>query len=185
MDRYASDIEIIENLVDEDFCDLLIRKATTDNHPWFISLDAEDDNTSEMKEGTSDCGFLFTSYLENHIDYNPINQLADYALKRFFKRSKYEWYGVVVHRILWNYYNKSSDGVFHVDEPNENYQSLLLNLNTNDGGTVVDGQTFNSEAGKLVSFPSRLLHRGIGPTESPRRFAVNIILRYDYVQEKT
>jgi hypothetical protein len=81
----------------------------------------------------------------------------------------------IPYRYTWNYYNRSSTGTPHTDYEYDNFISVLYNLNTNDGGTIINDKMYNSVAGRAVIFKSNVLHHGVGPTKSAQRYNLNIV----------
>ena len=78
-------------------------------------------------------------------------------------------------RTMWNYYNRSSEGVAHQDHTDPRVFSMVYNLSDTDGGTWIGDQFVQGSQGTAVIFPSHLWHRGQGPRSQPHRFVLNCI----------
>lgn len=170
-------IEVIDNVVDDHFCKFLVRKLGRDGK-WALATDGE---YSRQEIELSDNGFLFATFIKDHDEYDEpeFNILVEYILDSFLQKTKQSYEGIEISRFFFNYYNRESEGVSHTDHPEPNYQSLLINLNTNDGGTIVDGEFVKSESGRVIAFDSSIDHQGVGPTKDKQRFALNIVFHYD------
>jgi succinylglutamate desuccinylase len=72
----------------------------------------------------------------------------------------------------------SYTSVLHTDFKLPNVKTSLLYLNTCNGGTVVADQGkekyIKSEENKIIIFPCKTLHRGVGQTDVIRRAVINI-----------
>jgi len=193
MDRFSTDIEVIDNLVDEDYCYYIIDKLYYAKDVWNIAYDENTiskNYTWNKVSNKSDTGFLFLSYSKDATDeknkkYAWLTSLVDYIYFRYLQSSKYEYKNPELHRVLFNYYNTGSDGIDHTDATDPNVRSVTINLNTNDGGTLVENEFVPSQVGRGVAFNSNIRHRGVGPTEVKQRFAVNVVFTYDDVRLKT
>lgn len=167
-----------------------IIKILTNQASWKMSCDYEDVNDSIY----SDTGFLLKSYSINQTKYlnahnANINSIAYQIMMTIFNNIAPIYFsGVDVNRYLWNYYNKSSTGIFHVDmmtqNPDDKFASIVYYLNTCDGGTELEIDEYNkisipSISGNAVVFDSSIRHRGITVKNDPRRFVLNIVFKYD------
>ncbi len=120
--------------------------------------------------------------------YESLNTLAQYIFESVMARSKYEYHDIELIRILWNYYNRSSTGIYHVDKDftaERKYFSVVYHLNTCDGGTIIDhSDLIPSVSGNAMIFESNVPHRGVGPTKDPYRFVLNFLMCYTTRQHK-
>ena len=183
MDRPSTDIEVIDNLFDGYFGHYIISKIK-ENGRWSFATDHEHNNKELDK---CDNGFLLTSYTDDETETNQkeFNVLADYILHIFLEHSKWQYNQVTVKRFFYNYYNRESQGSPHIDHPQPNHHSILVNLNTNDGGTIVDDEFFPSEVGRCIGFDSDTTHQGVGPTKHKQRYCLNIVFAYNNRSLKT
>jgi hypothetical protein len=78
-------------------------------------------------------------------------------------------------RIMWNYYNRSSQGIMHKDQQVPGFYSMVYNLSDTDGGTEIQGEFYPGAEGSAIVFPSELDHKGFGPKIQPNRFVLNCI----------
>lgn len=188
--------EKLESVCDNDFNDFVVR-LLRDQRGWRICPDDWDSKIeNEMKgtkfakdlEGRSDTGLLLHTFNDapheddHSAEYEGLNTLAQFIFDQVLKKSKYEYHDIELVRILWNYYNRGSTGIFHVDKnftTNNKYFSVIYYLNTCDGGSYIKNSEFiPSVAGNAVVFPSNLPHRGVGPTKNRERYVLNFLLNY-------
>jgi len=83
---------------------------------------------------------------------------------------------IKIHRLMWNFYKKGEQGNFHQDETNNNFYTILYSLNTNDGYVEIENDRVPDVADEAKIFQSKILHRGVGPTEDNFRLNVNIVV---------
>lgn len=126
----------------------------------------------------SDSGFVHVSFDANQPENyynNKLNVYAELILKKIVSEQQHlKKYQPV--RYYWNYYNRASNGTFHPDTLEPNHISIVYNLNTCDGGTMIEKEFVKSEQGRAVIFNSSTSHCGVGPTKDPVRFMLNIVL---------
>jgi len=156
---------------------------------WVISHD-EDFKTPYALNNVndfSDTGFLNLTYditRDSNI-YNSfveLNVLADLIFNTVIKKQqRYKFTNIVVQRYLWNYYNRSSNGVPHIDSEKDNIGSIVYYLNTCDAFTILDNNKFKCVMGDSIVFNSKLIHQGSGPTVSRRKYCLNILFSYENV----
>lgn len=130
----------------------------------------------------SDTGFVYYTYT-NDRDWSMINSqdlnrgyfnnLAETILHTALEGT--DLINPQIYRIMWNYYNRASQGIMHRDHQNTGMYSMVYNLSTTDGGTEIAGQFYPGDAGTAIVFDSNLDHRGFGPKSAPRRFVLNCI----------
>ena len=81
-----------------------------------------------------------------------------------------------IHRLMWNFYKKGEFGNFHVDETKDNYYTILYSLNSSDGYLELKNKKIIDVIDEAKIFPSKILHRGVGPTKDNFRLNVNIVV---------
>lgn len=192
----SSKIELIKNVCDEAFNRFVV-KLLRDQRGWRICPDDWDEKiASDMRDSAyakaheehSDTGLLLHTYNdaphEEDVspEYESLNTLAQFIFESVMDKSKYVYHDIELVRILWNYYNRASTGIFHVDKDftdGKKYFSVIYYLNTCDGGTIIGKHPMiPSVSGNAVIFPSNQPHRGIGPTQEPTRYVLNFLLHY-------
>jgi hypothetical protein len=139
----------------------------------------------------SDTGLLLTSYTDDratqHFD-SPLNTFAKLILSVIIKKAvEIELVNPQIVRFFWNYYNKSSTGVFHRDvrEDREgNFLSVVYYLNNNDGGTEIENEVVYCKESRAAIFNSRSRHRGFGPYDFNYKMCLNAVLMCDAVNLK-
>jgi hypothetical protein len=83
-----------------------------------------------------------------------------------------------IHRIHWNYYYGNQQGNNHIDDPKNNFISILYNPHTTDGGTEILNKFYPDKIGQAKIFKSNWIHRGICVKKDKARTSLNIILEY-------
>lgn len=174
-------IEVLDNIVDKDYYNLVIN-SLYQSPCWYPSLD-EEVELDDLNKDKSDSGFLIMSYncdkpeVGMKPDHNYINHHAYNLFQLFLMKSSYRFKDVDLKRYLWNYYNKSSDGVLHCDSDAESFFSIVFYLKDSDGGTYVENEFIEDACGRAVLFKSNTPHRGKGPTIFKNRFCLNVVFQ--------
>lgn len=132
----------------------------------------------------SDTGSVYYTYSEDH-DWNSVN--TQDPNRGYFNTLAYTILHTAlkstditdprISRVMWNYYSRSSTGITHKDSEQPNTYTLVYNLSDTDGGTYIQDEFYPGRSGDAVLFPSNTAHRGQGPTQQPRRFALNVIFQ--------
>lgn len=170
-------LEKFSSLQSKNFNKTLLERLSVDG-VWKIS---EDEQTHNIKSSKSDAGFLFITYFDKPFTQDGFfNTAAEIIFDSVITNSKSDWYDIVIKRFNYNYYNQSSDGVLHKDHDSENMFSIVYNINSNDGGTIIEDDFYLSHEGSAVLFNSNKLHRGAGPKEYKKRFMLNIVFSGRY-----
>lgn len=130
-------------------------------------------------ERYSDTGMVFYSYHSDvplqSIQQDPVRQFFNTAAELILHTATACSDQVVIDRIMWNYYSRSSTGVSHRDYHEPGRTSLIYNLSQTDGGTWIGDQYYQGHQGRALVFPSELEHRGTGPVLQPHRLVLNVI----------
>jgi len=146
---------------------------------WKLSVD-QNYHTDNVSQGFSDTGMLFVSYskidrIGQDNNFVFFNNVAQIIFNSVLINLDFEFKNIELKRFLWNYYNKSSTGVLHQDYNQPDWYSIVYNFSDSDGGTVIENKFVEGKQGRAVLFPSIYNHRGVGPTTSLHRFALNIV----------
>ena len=129
-----------------------------------------------LKQNVSNAGFAYVSYdrrFNIHLN-TPLNLYADiifYTIKNKFKKI------ASLERVYWNYYDSSSEPNLHKDELEKGYMSIIYNLHTNDGGTLIDKKFYPSKESQAIVFPSNIFHKGVSSQKMKHRFNLNMIVK--------
>jgi hypothetical protein len=145
-----------------------ILKAT---QGWYFGYD-EDKNDNLFNY---DQGLAIQTFNEKPIDnvnYQSLNMFAFIILHKIndelnLKLSK-------LHRVNYNFYHPFSKGKLHIDYTNNNFYTILYNLNTNDGYTEIENIKYYSNESEALFFKSNIKHFGCGPTKN-LRYNLNIV----------
>jgi len=159
------------------YVDLTLRRSAE----WRLCLD---DRYLPGMDWTanSDSGMVYYTYTDDR-DWNMLNSqdlirakfnyLAETILNTALPP---ELGGVTsIRRVMWNYYNRSGDGILHRDYQEPGVWSMVYNLTDTDGGTEIGDTFYQGHAGTALIFPSNLEHRGRGPRHDPYRFVLNVM----------
>jgi hypothetical protein len=186
-----TDIEVIDTGLDSAFNKCIIDTITRTDL-WGISPDEKE----EFKEGDpykvddilpdaySDSGMLIQSFNKGRPNFlnergSNLNTIAELILNIVLaKQKKYKFYNVRIVRVLWNYYNRSSSGVFHIDDVRENHGSMVYYLNTCDAYTFIEDKRFECVMGNAVLFKANKIHKGTGPVVDKHKFCMNVVFEY-------
>ena len=183
-----SGVERFNTGLDTSFNNYIIKQLYM-HSSWALSYD-EDLITKGVLRASkdmhtySDSGMLLKSFDIYQSDYLNqhnlvLNNLADLIFNIIIeKQKKYLFKGPQVTRILWNYYNRSSTGVEHVDSCEPNTGSIIYYLNTCDSFTFINEEYIDCVMGTGAIFSANSVHRGTGPTKSKNKFALNILFKY-------
>lgn len=190
-----ADYELIEKACDDHFNQFTINllreqggwRLSPDHYDTKIAADMDASEYAKNMDGFSDTGMLLTTYSDHpdeqelNNEYQRLNTLAEYIFESILEKSKFLYHGVELVRVLWNYYNKASTGIYHVDRDfdDDKYFSMVYHLNTCDGGTIIQKEKVQSVSGNAIVFDSNVPHRGVGPTKDSARYVLNILLKYD------
>lgn len=176
---------LIPELFPEDFNQDL-RLQLQRSAEWRLCLDEHYLPGSDWDQ-YSDTGFVYYTYT-NDRDWAEIaardpargyfNGQAESILYRALEHMGIK--EAVIHRVMWNYYNRASQGILHSDHQQPGLHSMVYNLSATDGGTEIEGKFYQGNSGTAVIFPSEQEHRGFGPTNQPRRFVLNCIFSADF-----
>lgn len=143
---------------------------------WFIS---RDDMTMSQFETiiAHNTGLQNITYQEGKdgSDYQDINNHAQLILDKVSDKLNIK---TKPHRFFWNLYFTPSFAKPHRDWPVPNeYQTIVYNLHTTDGGTEIEGKNYKDKMGQAKVFESNLLHKGISCKKDKVRFNLNIIFK--------
>ncbi len=176
--------QIIPDLFSEDFNHSLAHQLQR-SAEWRLCLDEHYLPGSDWTHH-SDTGFVYYTYT-NDRDWAEIaardpargyfNAQAETILHTALNRMAISQ--ATIHRVMWNYYNRSSQGILHRDHQLPGLHSMVYNLSHTDGGTEISGEFYQGNSGTAIVFPSELEHRGFGPRSQPRRFVLNCIFSID------
>ena len=188
-------LEHLKNIHTKDFNQNIINELRN-IQGWRISPDEFVESQGDLDKESSDSGMLLTSFdrdmnfpfsQELELQYSFLNVSAHHIFQTILKRSKVQFHNIDLKRYLWNYYNRSSDGVEHTDSADDNRYSITYYLHDSDGGTIVGDTFFQSKTNEAVIFKSNTPHRGVGPKVTKNRFLLNIVFSADgfEIQERT
>ena len=80
-----------------------------------------------------------------------------------------------LHRFFWNLYVPGDISQLHLDINQDNYYSIIYNLQTTDGGTVINGHKYADKESQIKIFKSNIPHKGLGPIKFNFRMNLNIV----------
>jgi hypothetical protein len=171
-------IEIIKNILPLEINNKIILFLLKSND-WSIAKDHKNELSlldDLLKNTGKDYGHSMQTFDEKENIYidSPLNLYAEIIYSIVKSHTKYKFLKPT--RFFWNYYNNSSSANPHIDNENNFYVSFVYNLNTNNGGTLIDKQFYTSNVGEAIVFPSNILHNSISQTDVKARFNLNCIV---------
>lgn len=185
-------IEHLNKVLSKDFNDNVLFELKS-IAAWRISPDEYADNQGDLSVNASDSGMLINSYNKdigipknrtNDLEYSFLNVSAHHIFRSVLNKSQFNFYNIDLKRYLWNYYNRSSDGVYHTDSQLDNAYSIVYYLHDSDGGTIIGNDTYSSISNDAIIFKSNIPHKGVGPKLSKNRFLLNIMFTADSYERK-
>lgn len=154
---------------------------------WHMSPD-ETDQDKTVADGYCDTGMLLSSYSYKQSEYlnlhnQNVNELALTIFNNVINAQKtYKFHNIIIKRFLWNYYNRSSTGVFHKDISEkypDNYGSVVYYLNSCDAKTIVNDIEVQNKASNAILFNPKTIHCGTGPTKDKYKYALNVLFEFE------
>jgi hypothetical protein len=185
-------IETLENILSKDFNGNVLNELKSINS-WRISPDESIYDDIKLSNNYSDSGMILHSYNTEYniprddrdsLKHSFLNVSASHIFNSVLNNSEFAFNNIKVHRYLWNYYNRASDGVSHVDSKSDNTYSIIYYLHDNDGGTFIGDTFYKSISNNAIIFKSNINHRGCGPKNDKNRFLLNILFTADSYDRK-
>ena len=145
------------------------------NHHWFKGFDNQQHRLDDLSQGIHR-GFTVETYHcrdpHNQDKNSPLNLFANLIYQMTLKHLKING---VLNRFFWNLYVPGDTTDLHKDMDNNNFYSIIYNLHTTDGFTLIDGQKYEDLESHVKVFNSNLLHKGYAPKNSKFRMNLNIV----------
>jgi len=144
--------------------------------PWHLAFD-----NSKMPIQTVfnyDSGFnycVFNSENNTNIESEIKNDAIDIFKKILIKANIKDKYDLI--RLSWNLYFKTSKPKLHKDTNTAGFKSIVYDLHTTDGATIIGGHMIADKMGQAKMFDSEIFHRGVVPKKDNIRFNLNIIFK--------
>tara|TARA_R110000765_G_scaffold371351_1_gene461571 strand:+ start:243 stop:773 length:531 start_codon:yes stop_codon:yes gene_type:complete len=117
--------------------------------------------------------------IEKNENFNLLNICGEFIARLTLDKAQMDqkW---AVKRVNWNFYHTKSKGKEHIDSETPGCVSILYNLNTNNGCTIINNKGFKSNESESIIFSSNKLHQGVG-CDTQLRYNLNLILRNETV----
>jgi hypothetical protein len=171
-------MELIDDILPKTTNVDIIRDLVRCNY-WGLAIDTEtysEDHILLNMQNNKCFGFYFISYENNKPTLNtPLNIYAKIILDSVLEKAKLNVRSVK--RFYWNLYFPGHESALHTDENTDDFLTIIYNLHTTDGGTLVDNVFYKDKIGQAKLFNSNLVHKGIGPKKDNYRFNLNIVLK--------
>jgi|TARA_R110000796_G_scaffold134740_2_gene250557 hypothetical protein len=138
---------------------------------WYFGYDEKEEDNNFNK----DQGLALQTFNEEviaHPNYQTLNMFAFIIANKICDELSMTFNKL--QRVNYNFYHPLSIGKPHTDYSNDNFYSILYNLNTNDGYTKIQEEKFISNESEALLFKSNQIHFGCGPTNG-LRYNLNII----------
>ena len=103
---------------------------------------------------------------------NPVNVYAFVIVNQLSKILGFDY--KEIQRIYYNYYCQNQFATEHIDSEKEDEISILYNLHTTDGGTIILGQKYQDKASQAKIFKSKWLHSSYSTVKDKGRVSLNI-----------
>tara|TARA_R100000329_G_scaffold16942_1_gene17204 strand:+ start:46 stop:612 length:567 start_codon:yes stop_codon:yes gene_type:complete len=118
----------------------------------------------------------FTCQIKNEqedIPYNePLSIYCFIIMNQLSKRLDFDYKKIT--RIIYNYYCRDQFCTEHVDGNTDNEFSIVYNLSTTDGGTIIQGQKYSDKSSQAKIFKSKWLHSSWPIDKDKGRVTLNI-----------
>ena len=102
----------------------------------------------------------------------PFSLYAEIILNQLSKQLKFEYKKIT--RIIYNYYCRNQFATEHQDGTEDNEFSLVYNITTTDGGTIIQGEKYPDKIGQAKIFKSKWWHRSWPCVKDKGRVSLNI-----------
>ena len=174
-------VEVIDNFLNEsDFKSTLEGIVFNTTFQWFLSRGVS--SNIVLESNYNHFAFYHTFYSnyrhnENHDNLHNIGETnSEYIdlIKPMTEKLNMK----ALLRSKANLYYKTNKRVDHDDHVDMDFshKGALLNLNTNNGGTVIDGKSYKSVANQVLLFDASKPHHSFTQTDEELRF--NMIVNY-------
>ena len=155
-------IKVIDNFLEEDIFKEIEKILMSDKFPWFFNdfkNDSDDINnfqfTHTVVRGNGNVESKFIQYMKPFFDKLNIKKIFRIKINLTTRTQK-----------LFNH-------LYHTDVPFE-CTTAIFYINSNNGKTIFkNGETVNSVANRMVTFPTQTLHAGANCTNDIARVVIN------------
>jgi len=151
-----------------------VKKLLTDL-PFKIAIDNKD---SVGKNLNTDIQLQGLSRVSNHPPIGPtesrLNDFGFFITEKICEKTNFDYSNI--RRFMWNIYRRGEEGSFHNDGEEDGLYTILYSLNSSDGYLQINDAKFYDVEDEAKVFPSKLLHKGVGPEKDKLRINLNIVL---------
>ena len=155
-------IKVIDNFLEKDVFEEIEKIVMGDKFPWFFNdfkNDSDDINnfqfTHTVVRGNGEVESKFIQYMKPFFDKLNIKKIFRIKINLTTRTQK-----------LFNH-------LYHTDVPFE-CTTAIFYINSNNGKTIFkNGETVNSVANRMVTFPTQTLHAGANCTNDIARVVIN------------
>jgi hypothetical protein len=171
----APQVDLIHNILSlEENIKIIVKLL---NSPWYLGKDNHNNNIQEIfnfDRGFTNC--VFNEDKNYSIDINQdVAKDAQIIYERIKTKANINSSKLI--RLSWNMYFRTSKPKYHTDMDLDGYKSIVYDLHTTDGATVIGGHIFPDKMGQAKIFKSNILHKGVIPKRDNIRFNLNIIFK--------
>ena len=170
-----SKIKVVDNFLPDDQFKDISEGMLGNFFPWFWQKHSHgykledgtfiEDNIPQLTHCFSDNGNIFSEYFKYFENSSLFNKLNTTSISRFKANCNYRT-------------SEQTVGWYHTDYTDERKDKLttsIFYINTNNGGTKFEDDTFvNSVSNRMVTFDCSLKHAPVSCTDSNRRIVINI-----------
>jgi hypothetical protein len=102
----------------------------------------------------------------------PFSLYSEIIVNQLSKQLKFEYKKIT--RIMYNYYCREQCATEHQDGTDDNEFSLVYNITTTDGGTIIQGEKYPDKGGQAKIFKSKWWHSSWPCDKDKGRVSLNI-----------
>jgi hypothetical protein len=170
-------MKIIYDLLPNDLYDKLRIELMSDSFPWYWNdfINKDDENLGGFQ-------LVHGFYRDGKSNSNML-PLVSVVMDAFKEQTNQKIKSV--NRIKANlnprnsFIVEHSDAVFHQDEADSKYTTLLYYVNDCDGNTLFEDQEVTPKGNSLVVFKSNTKHAGLYPSIEKRKIVINFIVELE------
>ncbi len=148
------------------------------NHHWYKGYDLELNENSrynDLKQGIRRGFSVETFNGANPININTsLNLFANLVYETTLEKLQISG---EIFRFYWNLCLPGDIFDLHTDVDKINHYSIIYNLQTTDGGTIINGHKYQDKESQVKLFQSNILHKGVSPINSQFRMNLNIVFK--------
>jgi|TARA_Y100001951_G_C11257419_1_gene250281 hypothetical protein len=144
-------------------------------HQWYLTRCRDYQNLTEWVTAGNRSGFSVETLASGKPYDSNLNEEAFKITKIACEKAGITNYEI--RRFLWNLYFPGDITEIHMDEEGDGFTSILYNVHTTDGGTIIDNVFYPDKMGQVKIYKSNVKHQGVAPVKDHTRLNLNILLK--------